>query len=106
MSNHLHYIEHRHEVGHGIRTTFTCKGDRTSPCHQYPPFDLGMEVWSDEDKHLFVSHDKCWIEVAMNDYGCIELCGPDGELVRGLAPVAVTFDECIEWKYIKEQTND
>ena len=97
MSDHLHYIEHRHEAGYGIKTIVTCKGDRTSPCHQYPPAELAMERWSDADKHLFVSHDECWIESWMN-LECAVLCGPDREPVRS-GPITVTFEDCLAWEY-------
>lgn len=97
--DHLHYIEHRHEAGYGIKTVFICEGDRTSPCHQYPPAELEMEVWSDEDKHLFVSHDECLWETWAN-LECAKLCGPDNEPVRGgPVPVVVSFDECMIWEY-------
>lgn len=100
-TEHLHYIEHRHEAGYGIKTTFTCKGDRTSPCHQYPPRDLEIETWGDKDKHLFVSHDKClWVDWAEGSE-CHILCGPDDDPVRGgPEPVQVWFEDCMFWEYM------
>ena len=98
-ADHLHYITHNHEAGFGIDTKFTCTGDRTSPCHQYPPTELGMEQWSDEDKHLFVPHDACWLEVWMTKADCASLCGPDCEPVRS-GPITVTWNGvCVEWEY-------
>lgn len=106
MSDHLHYIEHRHEAGYGIKTIVTCKGDRTSPCHQYPPAELEMEVWSDEDKHLFVSHDECLWETWAN-LECAQLCGPDNAPVRGgPEPIRVWFEECMTWEYINNEAKD
>lgn len=99
MSDHLHYIEHRHEAGYGIKTIFTCKGDRTSPCHQYPPDDSYMETWSEGDRGTFVAHDDCWIESWMEDADCAALCGPDSEPVRS-GPIHVTWGgNCVEWEY-------
>ena len=102
MTEHLHHITHTHHGGFGIRTVFTCTGDRTSPCHQYPPAELVMESWGDRDKHLFVPHDKCWLEFWMDDADCAELCCPDGEPVRS-GPIRTTFNgDCVEWEYIGE----
>lgn len=104
MTEHLHYITHTHDTGHGINTTFTCTGDRTSPCHQYPPTELGMETWSYEDKHLFVPHDECWVRFWMEDTDCAELCCPDGEPVRS-GPITITWNgDCVEWEYAEEVT--
>lgn len=97
MTDHLHYIEHIHEAGYGVHAKFICTGDRTSPCHQYPPAELAMERWSDADKHLFVSHDECWIEFWMNEE-CAVLCGPDREPVRS-GPITVSFEDCLVWEY-------
>ena len=102
MTEHLHYITHTHDAGYGIRTEFTCTGDRTSPCHQYPPTELGMETWSDADADVFVPHDECWIQVWM-DEGCDTDCVLDGEPVRS-GPITVTWNGvCVEWEYIKEE---
>lgn len=105
MSDHLHYIEHRHEAGYGIKTTFTCKGDRTSPCHQYPPADSYMETWGEDDRDTFVAHDECWVRFWMEDGDCAEKCGPGGEHVRS-GPIIATFNgDCAEWEYAdKENT--
>lgn len=105
MSNHLHYIEHTHETGHGIITKFICKGDRSSPCHQYPPAELEMEQWDKADEHLFVPHDECWIESWMDDADCAELCSPGGEPVQS-GPITVTFNGyCVKWEYADEKNN-
>lgn len=95
MSDHLHYIEHRHEAGYGIKTTFTCKGDPTSPCHQYPPAELAMERWSDADKHLFVSHEECTWEQWATHADCDTLCAPltvsRGNSLMGLSPMGCSW---------------
>ena len=99
MTENLHYITHTHDTGYGIKTRFACTGDRTSPCHQYPPTELGMERWREADKHLFVPHDECWLEQWMTEADCAILCGPDGEPVRS-GPVNVTWNwDCVEWEY-------
>ena len=99
MTEHLHHITHTHDAGYGIRTEFTCTGDRTSPCHQYPPDDAEMDRWSAEDGHLFVSHERCWFTFWMDDADCDESCGPDGEPVRS-GPINVTWGgDCAEWEY-------
>lgn len=99
MTEHLHYVTHTHDTGHGIRTEFTCTGDRTSPCHQYPPDDAEMETWGEDDRDVFVAHDECWLEQWMDGYYCAILCGPDGEPVRP-GPITVTWNgDCVEWEY-------
>ena len=106
MTEHLHYIEHTHDAGYGISTRFVCKGDRTSSCHQYPPAELAMARWSDEDKHLYVSHDECLWETRAN-LECAQLCGPDDEPVRGgPEPIRVWFEECMVWEYINDETKE
>ena len=104
MTEHLHYISHTHDTGYGISTTFTCTGDRTSPCHQYPPSSVGMETWGEADRDLFVPHDECWLTPWMEDADCAELCCPDGEPVRS-GPINATWGgDCVEWEYAKEVT--
>lgn len=114
MTEHLHYITHTHRAGDGINTTFTCTGDRTSPCHQYPPGDAEMETWGEadqdmfvahDDQGVFVAHDECWLEPWMVDPQCAVLCGPDGEPVRS-GPINVTWDgDCVVWEYAQEATS-
>lgn len=103
MSDHLHFIEHRHVAGMGIVARFICKGDRTSPCHQYPAdAHNGDEArWTEADRPTFVPHDQCWIEPWMNEADCAELCCPDGEPVRNGA-ITTTFEDCIIWEYADE----
>lgn len=101
MTEHLHHITHTHDAGYGVRAEFTCTGDRTSPCHQYPPAGLGMETWGETDRDLFVPHDECWIQAWM-DEGCSTECGPNGEPVRS-GPITVTWGgDCVEWKYAEK----
>lgn len=39
---------------------FECRGDKTSPCHQYPNCDC--ESWSKGHEHPYVPHDECWMQ--------------------------------------------
>ena len=57
MTKHLHYISHTHHAGYGIRTEFTCTGDRTSPCHMYP--DCLCVVDQVHCDHEPAPHDEC-----------------------------------------------
>ncbi|MBS6030901.1 MAG: hypothetical protein KH989_09450 [Kocuria rhizophila] len=104
MNEHLHYITHTHDAGYGISTEFTCTGNRTSPCHQYPPEDAEMETWGEADRDVFVAHDDCWMKSWMEDAGCAETCCPEGEPVRS-GPITVTWNgDCMEWEYAKGAT--
>lgn len=104
MTEHLHHITHTHDTGCGIKTRFTCTGDRTSPCHQYPPDDAEMETWGEDDRALFVPHDVCWLEQWMTEADCAILCGPDGEPVHS-GPINVTWNgDCVSWEYADKVT--
>lgn len=99
MNDHLHYITHTHDTGYGIRTKFTCTGNRTSPCHMYP--DCLCAVDQVPCPHERAPHEECWIQDWMDD-GCSTECGPHGEPVRS-GPIKVTWNgDCVEWKYVKE----
>lgn len=100
MTEHLHYITHTHYAGYGgIQVQFTCKGDRTAPCHMYP--DCFCAVDQVECNHAPAPHDECWTQGWM-DEGCDTDCGPDGEPVRS-GPINVTWNgDCVEWEYVKE----
>lgn len=45
------------EDGHTL--AFTCLGDKTSKCHQYP--DCGCDFWDDNHEHPKTAHDDCWL---------------------------------------------
>lgn len=101
MTEHLHYISHTHHAGYGINTTFTCTGDRTSPCHMYSGcLCAAAQVPCD---HEPVPHDECWMQGWM-DAGCSTECAPDSETVRS-GPINVTWNGiCVEWEYAKGAT--
>lgn len=40
--------------------TFTCRGDDTAKCHNYPGCDC--ETWSDDHQHPAVLHAACWMQ--------------------------------------------
>ena len=102
-AKHLHYITHTHDTGYGIDTKFTCAGDRTSPCHQYPPDDAEVETWGESARHMFVPHDECWMTAWMEDADCADMCSPDGDPVHS-GPINVTWNgDCVEWKYAEPE---
>ena len=101
MTEHLHYISHTHDTGYGIKTRFTCKGGRTSPCHQYT--DCLCTFAQVPCAHERALHDECWMQGWM-DKGCSTDCAPDGDPVRS-GPITVTWNGiCVEWEYATEAT--
>jgi hypothetical protein len=40
--------------------TFTCQGDDTAKCHNYP--DCDCETWDDNHEHPAVLRDRCWMQ--------------------------------------------
>lgn len=42
------------------RQHFECRGDETSPCHQYP--DCDCESWKEGHEHPYVPHTDCWMQ--------------------------------------------
>lgn len=115
-TDNLHHVtvKHEYDVDGDItstRITFECRGDRTSPCHQYP--DCDCDGWSDEhDKeHPPVTHDECWLaswfdagyEAAPYDLG-------DGtnylesDVPAGSGPISFEYDEGILWRWADEVT--
>lgn len=107
MTKPVHHIAHRHENGLGIVATFTCTGTREDKCHIYP--DCECESWPDTAEHAkahpSVPHDRCWVEVWMNDADCAELCGPDEEPVRD-GPITITYEDCVQWEYAQPLTTE
>lgn len=100
MSEHLHHITHIHRTGEGIEAEFTCTGNHTSPCHQYPE---EAETWYEKDWPQPVAYDACWVLPWMEENGCAKFCAPEGESVRS-GPINVTWNgDCVEWEYIKEE---
>ncbi len=62
---------------------FTCSGDKTSPCHQYPA--CGCEVWALDIHgdaaaagHEDTPHARCWL-AAWFDSGCAVYQGDDAD---------------------------
>lgn len=54
MTN-LHLVDYDANTQEAV---FSCAGDRSSECHNYPD---DAESWMDEDREAFVPHDKCWM---------------------------------------------
>jgi len=89
--------------------TFTCRGDDTAKCHNYPGCDC--ETWSDSHRHSTVLHAVCWMQdwfdagaasydgddnIDCNDHGS---CPP----VSGSGLVTTAFeDEYILWSWVDE----
>jgi len=87
--------------------TFTCRGDDTAKCHNYPDCDCG--TWSDDHQHPAVPRDRCWMqdwfdnlavsyddEYDHNDDGY-------GPTVSGSGLVQTTFEQdYILWSWLTE----
>ena len=59
----LHYVTVAQTGTEDLPVTevvFECRGDDTSPCHNYPECDC--EGWSDDHEHPHVVHDECWMQ--------------------------------------------
>ena len=106
MTTSLHHIVFSvDEYAHSL--TFTCQGDDTAKCHNYPS-DCGCETWSDDHPHPSTPHDRCWMQdwfdnhaasydgddvVECNDHGG---CPP----TSGSGLVTTAFeDEYILWSW-------
>ena len=92
--------------------TFTCRGDDTAKCHNYP--DCDCETWSDDHQHPAVPRDRCWMQdwfdnnaasydgddnIDCNDHGS---CPP----VSGSGPVETAFeDEYILWSWVEQASS-
>jgi len=86
---------------------FECRGDKTSPCHQYP--DCSCEVWEDDHEHPKVTHGECWIESWFQADGHA-YDGPDRDEMNGdwgipagmdrAGAVSTTFEmEYVSWEF-------
>jgi hypothetical protein len=82
--------------------TFTCHGDDTAKCHNYPACDC--ETWSDEHEHPAVPQVQCWMQdwfdslaVSYDGDQNISGFGPD---VSGSGFVDTEFeDDYILWSW-------
>ena len=65
-----------------VRIEFTCSGDETSECHQYP--DCGCETWDADHEairgpdHAAIPHERCW----MQDWFDNEAAEPNAERIE------------------------
>ena len=65
-TGHLHYVTITDRDGFpGI--AFTCRGDETADCHQYP--DCRCESWDAFHEHPKVSHPECWLKMWFDSDG-------------------------------------
>lgn len=99
------------EGGHTL--IFTCLGDETSKCHQYP--DCSCELWDDDHEHPKASHADCWLVSWFENDGqgtsyvgndTIEICR---SCCDGYCPpksrkgfIKTVFnEEWVEWEWMK-----
>lgn len=112
----LHHVTvtHTRDAEGEITSThvaFECRGDRTSPCHQYPDCDCESYDEEHDDNHQAVPHDECAVD-AWFATGCGETCYTDGTLggiydnpdriPERSGPVDTEWDECIQWSWADE----
>jgi hypothetical protein len=100
----LHYVTFKkraHEL------TFECRGDLTSPCHQYPD---DVEAWHEPDE-TFVPHERCWLQdwfdndsatytgTVREEYG-----DNDYPPVSASGPIVATFhSDHVEWDWARSR---
>ena len=111
----LHHVTVKHtrdadgEVA-STQVTFECRGDRTSPCHQYP--DCDCESWDaeHEKEHPKVSHEECVMKGWFDGGGCGEncylldddFCLNPADIPERSGPVEIEWDECVSWSFADE----
>ena len=110
MSN-LHSIAYvRDESEASCTLTFTCLGDESSKCHNYP--SCGCDFWSDDHEHPKEPHEDCWLVSWFENNGQgasytgedeIETCSCGGdycpsETRTGFITTSLQ-DEQLEWEW-------
>lgn len=83
--------------------TFTCTGDETAGCHNYP--DCECETWGPDHEHPFTPHATCWMAHWFNE-GNVHYFG-DNEDGNGSPTISFSgrieteFDrDCILWSWV------
>lgn len=83
---------------------FTCDGDSTSICHQYP--DCDCESWSEGHPHPMASHDRCWMQDWFDNGGTAPMDDTldDCKYTAGMSgPIKTYFcQDYIEWEFGNE----
>ena len=85
---------------------FTCTGDSTAACHQYP--DCDCESWvPGEHEHPSSSHDEChlagWYK---RPEETAEMFVEDGDVMpqNASGPIDIEWDECPLWWFEEQET--
>jgi len=96
----LHYVVFKSQSG---ELTFTCRGDETSSCHQYP--NCECESWGDDHPHPNEPHQQCWAKNWFdNDGACYIGDDEDGNgkpTRSGRGYVTFSFDgDSVEWEWV------
>jgi hypothetical protein len=71
--------------------TFQCRGDRTSPCHEYPACDCDYYEPGHAEEHPPVAHDECWLQGWFDNNGH-EYAGNGAD---GMEAADDTDDNCV-----------
>lgn len=89
---------------------FTCHGDMSAPCHQYPI--CGCESWDDDHHHPKVTHELCWIQPwfdngyisPMAEQGALDDCGYK---VGMSGPIYTEFcRDFVEWEFLSAKPSE
>ena len=96
--------QHHHTITDDLKIEFTCNGDRSSLCHQYP--DCECETWSEGHPHPMASHDRCWMQDWFDNDGTDPQTETltDVEYTTGMSgPIWTSFQEdYVEWGFVAE----
>lgn len=108
----LHYVTVTQDGTDDLPLTtvrFECRGDETSPCHNYPACDC--ESWGDGHEHPRVVHDECWMQQWFDSFSADDIAAnytppsdsPDfgWRLAHNLpahsGPIDTEFDDGLSW---------
>ena len=105
------YIRDENEESTTCTLTFTCAGDETSKCHNYP--SCSCDYWSDDHPHPKEPHKDCWLVSWFENNGegasyvgpdAIEICMCGGEYhppASRTGFISINLqDECFEWEWV------
>lgn len=94
--------EHTVRISNDGEVEFTCHGDNTADCHQYP--DCGCESWEAVGhQHPFTPHDRCWMQDWFDNDGINPSSDvlDEFEYTPGMwGPIETSFcEEYVEWSF-------